>query len=403
MQAVLSNPSGSVIEQNFSLPIGTKPVAVVSLSASQSSARAMHKALDSLHVGYDSISALPFEYSRYASIFLILGTANSGNHVLSPEEGVELRSYLLQGGNLFLESYYTWYYHEKTVLHPMFRYASKKIPAYFYPDVFGVSGSFADSMSFVYTAPMSYAVFDFEPVSPAFATITNDDKPPKNLEIAYHGDDYKTIGTMLDFSALTANSPKAGQTALMKQYLDFFELNVAGPFPLFHAGSTSTCLGQSVTFTDDSYNNIVSRSWEFPGGSPSFSNDSAPVVRYDASGKFDVRLTVSDGQATRSILKQKYIRAGACAGVNENHSPDDLFRIFPNPAGGHAVVELKHGAEGPYSLKVFDLAGRTVQGVTPEIPVGPRILLDLSGLRKGIYFVRLQAHGSVVTRKLVRN
>jgi hypothetical protein len=363
----------------------------------------MQKALDSLHVGYDTLFSLPFEYNRYASIFMVLGTANTGNHALTDDEGAGLAAYLLQGGNLYMESYFTWYYLEKTALHPMFRYTSKKVPAYFYPDVAGVAGTFADSLSFVYTAPMSYAVFDFVPVAPAFATLVNDDSSPKTLEIASEDANYKTIGSMLDFSALDGVTPASSGVSRMHRYLDFFDLNISGPFPLFHTVSTSVCLGQLVSFTDDSFSNIVSRSWEFPGGTPAFSNDSAPVVRYDAAGRFDVKLTVSDGHSTRSVLKQEYIRAGQCTGYGDFTASAESFRIYPNPAGDRATVEVSSTVSGSFSLVLFDLSGRKVMESAHSVQDGRRVGLDLSGLVRGVYFLRLQAGGFVSTRKLIRN
>ena len=110
MQIYLTDSSGAVQTHNFNLRIGTKPVALVNLATSQNSMLAMINAFDSLHVGYDMFNSLPFDYDRYASIFLILGTASSGAHVLTVSEGATLAVYLQKGGNLYMEGYYTWYY-----------------------------------------------------------------------------------------------------------------------------------------------------------------------------------------------------------------------------------------------------------------------------------------------------
>jgi PKD repeat protein len=301
-----------------------------------------------------------------------------------------------------MESYYTWYYFNKTVLHPMFKYDSKKISAYFYPEVKGMQQTFTDSMSYNYAAPVNYAVFSLEPVAPAYPTLVNSDDPAKNLEIVYGGADYKTIGTMMDFSALTGNSPPSTQTALMKGYLEFFDLNIAGPYPLFHVANTSVCQSQQVAFTDDSYDLITSRSWEFQGGNPAVSNEINPVVTYDTTGKFDVKLTVSNGVGTKTILKQKYIQVDHCSGTEE-HAAASLFRIFPNPASDRVNIEVNRNISGSCRIMLFDLAGCKVREIQQAISPGNRIVFDLSGLGKGLYFLRMHAGELNATLKVIKN
>jgi hypothetical protein len=46
---------------------------------------------------------------------------------------------------------------------------------------------------------------------------------------------------------------------------------------------------------DISLNNATSWSWEFPGGTPSASNQQNPTIAYNSLGVFDVKLVVSDG------------------------------------------------------------------------------------------------------------
>ncbi|MBK7482652.1 MAG: choice-of-anchor J domain-containing protein [Flavobacteriales bacterium] len=60
------------------------------------------------------------------------------------------------------------------------------------------------------------------------------------------------------------------------------------------------CAGESISFTDLSYNHVVTRSWEFPGGAPTTSTDYHPDVVYDEPGTYPVTLTVGDGTSTLS-------------------------------------------------------------------------------------------------------
>lgn len=402
IQILLNDTTGLLQILDFSLLIGTKPVALVNLASSRASFQAMINALDSLHVGFDTISSLPFDYNRYASVFLILGTLGTGSHTLKYSEGSFLAEYLRHGGNLYMESYLTWYYFNKTVLHPYFKYVTQKIPVYHFPQVKGIPGTFTDSMAYAYQVPLNYAIYGFEPVAPAYSTFTNSDDPAKSLEIVYDGSDYKTIGSMLDFSALSGEAAPSGKTVLMRRYLEFFGLNLYGPYPLFHASVTKVCRGQAVTFTDDSFDQIKSWNWEFQGGIPAVSNDTNPVVRYDTGGNFDVKLTVSDGLRTREILKPQYIRVDNCAGKPDDHPSSPWCRIFPNPAADFTTIEINRPAGERCSIILHDLAGYRVREIQRTIPPGNRIVMNLSGLARGLYFIRVQAGGLTSIHKLIK-
>ena len=403
MQVSLMDSSGQIQTNNFTVRVGTRSVALVNLAASQNSAMAMMNALDSIRVGYDTINALPFDYTRYLSVFLILGTSGSGSHVVTVSEGASLASYLQRGGNLYMEGYHTWYYLNRTALHPYFKYTSAKIPAWYYPEVTGIQGTFTNSMSYLYPDPLNFAIFSFEPLAPAYSTLINTDSPAKNLEIVYDGNDYKTIGTMLGFGALIGDLPPSTQTTLMQRYLEFFGLNLTGPYPYFHAGMTSVCLNQPVTFTDDSFDNITSRSWEFEGGTPDASNEISPVVRYRTSGRYDVRLTVSDGTRTRTIFKQKYIQVGECSGTEEHRVASAFFRVFPNPSYEQVTVEIDRNISGSCKITLLDLTGCNLMEIQQNIPANNRIVLNTNQFSKGLYFLKLQAGGLISTMKVIKN
>jgi PKD repeat protein len=72
--------------------------------------------------------------------------------------------------------------------------------------------------------------------------------------------------------------------------------------------TNTVCQGDYLTFTDLSWNgNPTSWNWSFPGGTPSTSNDSAPVIQYNSPGIYDVTLTVSNASGSVSSTKVSYV------------------------------------------------------------------------------------------------
>lgn len=81
---------------------------------------------------------------------------------------------------------------------------------------------------------------------------------------------------------------------------------VYGLTAVFSGTPTSLYVGNSVAFTDASYGSPTSWSWNFgDGGTATIQN---PTHTYNATGIFDVSLTVGDGSTTDSQTKTQYIK-----------------------------------------------------------------------------------------------
>ena len=83
------------------------------------------------------------------------------------------------------------------------------------------------------------------------------------------------------------------------------------PIADFNASTYRICAGESVTFTDLSYNapkdNSWTYSWSFPGGTPSTSTDSMPTITYNTPGIYDVSLTVTNSAGRDSYTRNQLI------------------------------------------------------------------------------------------------
>ena len=87
----------------------------------------------------------------------------------------------------------------------------------------------------------------------------------------------------------------------------------------FEASKTTPCIGESITYSDLSTGSVSTRSWSFPGGTPSTSTAQNPIVVYSAPGTYSASLTVSNGTTSSSITKTNYITtSGQSLPVAEN-------------------------------------------------------------------------------------
>jgi len=87
----------------------------------------------------------------------------------------------------------------------------------------------------------------------------------------------------------------------------------------FSANNLNPCVGATVQFSDLSTGGVTSRTWSFPGGTPSTSTAVNPTVVYNTVGSFNVSLVVSDGVTTSTASQTNYIStAGEQIPLSEN-------------------------------------------------------------------------------------
>jgi PKD repeat protein len=153
------------------------------------------------------------------------------------------------------------------------------------------------------------------------------------------------------------------------------------PVANFTASSTTISEGQSVTFTDTSTNFPTSRSWSFPGGSPSTSTSQAPTVVYNTVGVYDVTLTAANAIGEDTETKTNYITVTEVLPFVGN---DTVFSTnttaanrrampFTMPENGsiRSVTMYHTGGSGSMILGVYDGEGSPANrlGVTSTAAV----------------------------------
>ncbi len=93
------------------------------------------------------------------------------------------------------------------------------------------------------------------------------------------------------------------------------------PVADFNAIHHEVCVGDSVHYNDFSWKSQpTSWEWNFQGGVPATSTDSAPVVYYGLMGTYDASLRISNSVGADSVLKTSFIRV--------NGPPTELAPYF---------------------------------------------------------------------------
>jgi PKD repeat protein len=106
---------------------------------------------------------------------------------------------------------------------------------------------------------------------------------------------------------LIAYNVNGTDTLTREEYIEVLFIDNT-PHADFSASDTMIYVGTSIDFTDLSANEPAAWEWQFPGGTPSFSNLQNPEnILYSAPGLYDVQLHVTNEFGEDMIVRNDYI------------------------------------------------------------------------------------------------
>lgn len=127
----------------------------------------------------------------------------------------------------------------------------------------------------------------------------------------------------------------------------------------FSAPRRVICQGETVQFTDESFNAVSGWNWSFAGGSPATSTSQNPAVTYNTPGTYAVQLEATDGANTNTANIVDYITVLPASTGLPYYESFETFTSFASPVwfvkngGGNAwTVTTTVGRTGTNSAKL---------------------------------------------------
>lgn len=129
----------------------------------------------------------------------------------------------------------------------------------------------------------------------------------------------------------------------------------------FTSSDRIICAGQSITFTDASYNGVTERAWTFDGGSPANSAAITQEVTYNTPGQYSVSLVVSNSTDSEVVTEQHYITVlpteGTPLPITESFEavdqlPSDMWKLDNSSGGTGFLVSSSAAFTGSRSVMV---------------------------------------------------
>jgi PKD repeat protein len=153
----------------------------------------------------------------------------------------------------------------------------------------------------------------------------------------------------------------------------------------FSTTRTTICAGESIAFTDESYNAATGWTWTFTGGSPASSTTQNPTITYNTPGTYAVKLIATDGSTNSTSDVPAYITVLPTGGNLPFYESFESSMNLTSPtwfvynAGGSAWAVTNTAAKtGTNSVKLDNFS--QTSGQIDELISGP---VDLSSITSG--------------------
>ena len=168
---------------------------------------------------------------------------------------------------------------------------------------------------------------------------------------------YNSVGT---FSVtLTATNAVGSNSSSVSNYIQVNSITTP-PVANFTSNVTNINVASSVTFTNQSTNGATSFIWSFPGGTPSSSTQTNPIISYNTVGTYSVTLIAISSAGSDTMIQQSFITVNpSMTGCNEL-----FFSEYYEGSANDKAVEIYNPTSTSINLSSYSVSLHANGGTT---------------------------------------
>lgn len=177
-------------------------------------------------------------------------------------------------------------------------------------------------------------------------------------------------------------------------------INDLAPVAHFKASKTSLLVDEQITLTDLSSGlKPYIRKWEIiPNTYKIINGDLSSEtfdLTFDEAGFYDVSLEISNDFGINGKTMKDYLAVSTTGNI-QPYSSSDLLQVYPNPVNNLFNIQLDNKiiANDP-RLQLFNSSGKKITDLSHSV------LIDVSSLSDGIYFITVDSDYINIARKIV--
>lgn len=219
----MASSQGFESDEQLKLTIGQYPVLIVLKSTDSTSALAMEDALTALGVDHNMTAVIDGNAMKYRALMICGGTyGNTINLTAAELDAVE--TYLIEGGNMYRESFYSW--SGSGIIPSYFGVVQENMPnPQTISSLEGLPGTPFEDVEAAFTGAVNYMFFKISPAAVSSAPLMRADIANDAWSmIGNQAANYNTIASLYEFGYFGETGQSNERIDLMKSVLAFFNM-----------------------------------------------------------------------------------------------------------------------------------------------------------------------------------
>jgi PKD repeat protein len=160
----------------------------------------------------------------------------------------------------------------------------------------------------------------------------------------------------------------------------------------------------TVKFTNNTPNsNNYVFNWNFGDGSPIITAKNY-TYSYQIPGTFTVSLYAQDlsGACKDTLTYVDYIVAWSPTALPNLLAVDYTIDLYPNPTNDKITIGINDLSLTEGFVSILDITGKIIKVESIQVNAENKMMLDLSNLSNGVYFIKIENDDQVVVKRIIK-
>ncbi len=392
----LSDGYNEFLNQQAEIPFSRVTPLILNLAKSKTSADSLEKYITLCGFKPKVITreSLSNNLVGEDNVFLVNGMFGQA-YTLQEADIRNLGTFMILGGKIYMEDREFW----KQV-------ASSTFGSYFgvtsttgttrYDSLVGGS-ELTDGLSFDLAAPhppVSYSLKANEGTTSLLSIAGSEDK---TSAFCKKDDKNVAIGSVYDIAHLVEKN-KGDTKRYVQRILDLMGFDTLNMTPNFYTSDRTVKVKDTVKLINCSVGSSVKPEWICQGASVIKTLEDTIWVVYSLPGSYPVKLTISNGNKSKSLQKDGYITVLSNDGVTEPIGKQ--YTVYPVPASNRITISENEEGERAIRVRLYSIDGQEI--LRQDNPMIDRSLgIDVSTLKNGTYLLVIESGKSISSYPVV--
>ncbi len=392
----LTDGTNMFLNQEIELPVSRTSPLIINLAKSSVSADSLEMYMRKC--GFvprvKTLKSLSSTLSGESRVFVVTGMFGQ-SYALQDADIQNLNTFMFLGGKIYLEGNEFWGRVGNSTFGSYFGVTSSSGIAR-YDSLFG-GCSITEGFKFHLSNPHPPTSFSVRTKEGTYSLLSVAGSEDKTSAFCKKDDKNVAIGSVYDIAHLVEKN-KGDTKKYVQRILDLMGFDTLNMTANFYTSDRTVKVKDTVKLINCSVGSSVTPEWICQGASVIKSLGDTIWVAYSLPGSYPVKLTISNGDQSKSLQKDGYITVLSNDGVIEPIGKQ--YTIYPIPASNRITVSQNDELARVKRLRIYTIDGQEILR-QDNLMIDRSHEIDVSTLKNGTYLLVIESEMSISSYPVV--